>query len=51
MINELIFMNGYGLYVWSAFGFTLIKFYIVICCDKNSITLKKKINSNLNLGL
>tara|TARA_B110000014_G_C19535781_1_gene287268 strand:- start:256 stop:483 length:228 start_codon:yes stop_codon:yes gene_type:complete len=26
MINELIFMNGYGLYVWSAFGFTLICF-------------------------
>ena len=26
MINELIFMNGYGLYVWSAFFFTLISF-------------------------
>ena len=33
MINEIILMNGYGLYVWSAFAFTLISFatlYIVI---------------------
>ena len=26
MINELIYMNGYGLYVWSAFSFTLSSF-------------------------
>tara|TARA_B100001057_G_scaffold11049_1_gene10501 strand:- start:380 stop:607 length:228 start_codon:yes stop_codon:yes gene_type:complete len=26
MINDLINMNGYGLYVWSAFSFTLISF-------------------------
>ena len=26
MINELIYMNGYGLYVWSAFLFTFISF-------------------------
>ena len=26
MINELINMNGYGLYVWSAFSFTLMSF-------------------------
>ena len=26
MINELIFMNGYGAYVWSAFSFVLIGF-------------------------
>ena len=33
MINEIIFMKGYGLYVWSAFSFTLISFatlYVVI---------------------
>ena len=24
MINEIISMNGYGIYVWSAFSFTLI---------------------------
>ena len=26
MINEIIYMNGYGLYVWSAFIFTLLSF-------------------------
>jgi len=33
MINEIIFMKGYGLYVWSAFAFTLLSFvtlYVVI---------------------
>ena len=33
MINEILFMNGYGLYVWSSFIFTLLSFvslYIVI---------------------
>ena len=33
MINEIFFMNGYGLYVWSAFVFTLLSFvslYILI---------------------
>ena len=33
MINDLIYMNGYGLYVWSAFLFTLISFttlYLII---------------------
>ncbi len=33
MINELFFMNGYGIYVWSAFVFTFLSFaflYIVI---------------------
>ena len=33
MINEIISMNGYGTYVWSAFSFTLIGFavlYLVI---------------------
>ena len=26
MINELLFMNGYGLYVWTAFIFTFFSF-------------------------
>jgi heme exporter protein D len=33
MINELFYMNGYGLYVWSAFSFTLLSFttlYVII---------------------
>ena len=33
MINEIILMNGYGLYVWSSFLFTFLSFlslYVVI---------------------
>ena len=33
MINEILLMNGYGSYVWSAFIFTFLSFallYIVI---------------------
>ena len=33
MIKEILFMDGYGLYVWSAFAFTLLSFvsvYVVI---------------------
>ena len=33
MINEFLLMNGYGIYVWSAFSFTIISFttlYIII---------------------
>ena len=33
MINEFLYMNGYGSYVWSAFSFTFLSFsilYIVI---------------------
>ena len=33
MINEIVSMNGYGLYVWSAFIFTLLNFaflYLII---------------------
>ena len=26
MINDFLYMNGYGLYVWSAFTFTLVSF-------------------------
>ena len=40
MISDLISMNGYGVYVWSAFSFTLISFsslYIII-----NLQLKKE---------
>ena len=47
MINELIFMKGYGLYVWSAFSFTLISFAILyrvikinLAKEKNKFTAK-----------
>jgi len=29
MINELLFMNGYGVYVFLAFSFTLLNFAIL----------------------
>ena len=29
MINDIISMNGYGIYVWSAFAFTLISFSVL----------------------
>ena len=29
MISELLHMNGYGFYVWSAFSFTLLCFTIL----------------------
>ena len=29
MINDIISMNGYGIYVWSAFAFTLISFAVL----------------------
>ena len=40
MISDLILMNGYGIYVWSAFSFTLISFlslYFII-----NLQLKKE---------
>ena len=33
MINEIFLMNGYGIYVWSAFVFTIFNFvslYLII---------------------
>ena len=33
MINEILYMNGYGIYVWSSFAFTIISFsclYLVV---------------------
>ena len=29
MINELLNMNGYGVYVWSSFSFTILSFSIL----------------------
>ena len=33
MISEIFYMNGYGLYVWSAFTFTFLSFislYLIV---------------------
>ena len=37
MINEVIFMKGYGLYVWSAFSFTLVSFATLYLVIKNKL--------------
>ena len=29
MVNDILYMNGYGLYVWSAFMFTFLSFAIL----------------------
>ena len=46
MINEIIFMKGYGLYVWSAFSFTLISFATLYALIK--INLVKEQNKFTN---
>ena len=42
MINEIISMNGYGIYVWSAFAFTLISFVALYAVIKVQF-IKEKI--------
>ena len=42
MISELIFMNGYGLYVWSAFAFTLFCFAALYAITKIQFVKEKK---------
>ena len=41
MINELLHMNGYGLYVWSAFAFTFFSFIILFVITKNQYAKEK----------
>jgi len=46
MINEIISMNGYGIYVWSAFSFTLISFAVLYAAIKvQLIKEQSKFNS------
>ena len=42
MINEILFMNGYGSYVWSSFIFTLIGFFILYSVVKLQLTKEQK---------
>ena len=42
MIEEIFYMNGYGMYVWSAFFFTLISFTILYVVTKIQFTKEKK---------
>ena len=42
MINEILNMNGYGLYVWSAFSFTFLSFSTLYVITK--VQYVKEIN-------
>ena len=42
MINELFFMNGYGAYVLSAFGFTLLSFVSLYFVTKTQFIREQK---------
>ena len=42
MINEIFSMNGYGLYVWSAFSFTLISFTSLFLITKLQLLKEKR---------
>ena len=42
MINEIIMMNGYGSYVWSAFSFTLISFVTLYFITKLQLSKEQK---------
>ena len=41
MINDIISMNGYGIYVWSAFTFTLISFAVLYTVIKVQLVKEK----------
>ncbi len=42
MINEIISMNGYGPYVWSAFLFTLVSFISLYLLAKLQLLKEQK---------
>ena len=42
MINEIVSMNGYGSYVWSAFSFTLISFATLYFVTKLQLSKEQK---------
>ena len=42
MTNDILFMNGYGLYVWSSFVFTLSCFVILYSVVKLQLVKEQK---------
>ncbi len=49
MIQEFFLMNGYGVYVWSAFSFTLASFSILYLIVKTQHAKeKKRFNAKFN---
>ena len=50
MIEEIIFMKGYGSYVWSAFSFTLISFATLYALIKiNLVKEQNKFSAKFGL--
>ena len=45
MINEILFMNGYGVYVWSSFIFTLRFFYLYLVIKLQLIKEQNKFDA------
>ena len=41
MIYEILFMNGYGIYVWSAFLFTFLSFISLYVITKSQYVREK----------
>ena len=41
MIKEILFMNGYGIYVWSSFAFTLLSFVTLYIVTKIQYSKEK----------
>ena len=49
MIQEFFLMDGYGVYVWSAFSFTLVSFSILYLIVKTQyVKEKKRFNAKFN---
>ena len=42
MINDILFMNGYGAYVWTSFVFTLSSFGILYSIVKSQLVKEQK---------
>ena len=42
MINEILYMNGYGAYVWLAFIFTLSSFFILYSVIKLQLVKEQR---------
>ena len=42
MVTEILFMDGYGLYVWSSFAFTLLSFFSLFVVIKIQYAREKK---------
>ena len=49
MITEILLMNGYGLYVWSAFTFTLLSFTSLYVVIRIQYAREKKIHKKKGL--